>query len=104
MPSATDGFEVYKDKRGEFRWRRTGADGKVVGRSCEGYSKRSDAEANMKRGADSRDKWEFYTDRRGQHRWRRTAQNGSVIGASPAGYKSAKDAQANASLNGWTAR
>lgn len=102
MLKSTDGFEVYKDKRGAYRWRRTGPDGKIVGRSSEGYSKRADAEANMKRGENPKDKWEFYTDKRGEHRWRRTAQNGSLIGCSPAGYKSKKDAQANAALNGWS--
>lgn len=102
MLKATDGFEVYKDKRGAYRWRRTGPDGKVVGRSSEGYASRADAEANMKRGASGRDRWEFYTDRRGEHRWRRLAQNGAVTGASPAGYKSRQDAQQNAALNGWS--
>jgi uncharacterized protein YegP (UPF0339 family) len=103
MPKFVNGFEVYKDKRGEYRWRRTGPDGKIVGRSCEGYGKRADAEANMNRGNNSKDRWEFYTDRRGEHRWRCVAQNGALIGASPAGYKSKKDAQANAALNGWKA-
>lgn len=102
MPNAADGFEVYKDKRGEYRWRRTGPDGRIVGRSSESYAKRADAEANMNRGANAKDRWEFYTDRRGEHRWRRLAQNGAVLGASPAGYKSRNEAQQNAGLNGWT--
>jgi len=102
MPKEADGFEVYKDKRGHYRWRRTGADGKIIGRSSEGYTKRSDAEANMKRGTNGKDKWEFYTDSRGQHRWRCRSQNGRLIGASPAGYKSKNEAQANATMNGWS--
>lgn len=102
MPTPANGFEIYKDKRGEFRWRLTAPDGRVVGRSSEGYVNRADAEANMKRAADPRDRWEFYTDKRGEHRWRRVAQNGAVLGASPAGYKSRREAQQNAALNGWT--
>lgn len=93
--------EVYKDKRGKYRWRRTGPDGAVLGRSSEGYTKRSDAEANMNRGANAGDSWEFYTDRRGEHRWRRRARNGSLIGASPVGYGTRRDAEANAAVNGW---
>lgn len=102
MPNQTDGFEVYKDKRGAFRWRRTGSDGAIIGCASEGYSKRADAEANMNRGTNPKDKWEFYTDKRSAHRWRRRAQNGALVGASPTGYKSLNEAQTNATLNGWT--
>lgn len=101
MPRDTTGSEVYKDKRGQFRWRRTLQDGTVVGRSSESYARRADAEESMNRAPTGRDRWEFYTDRRGQHRWRCTASHGQLIGASPAGYPSKKKAQENAALNGW---
>ncbi|MEM6945462.1 MAG: DUF1508 domain-containing protein [Pseudomonadota bacterium] len=47
MPS--DKWEFYKDKRGEMRWRRIASNGKVVGASTEGYSKKADAEKNAAR-------------------------------------------------------
>ena len=103
MAGENDKFEVYKDKRGEFRWRRIASNGKIVGASSEGYSKKADCEKNMNRGHVESDKWEFYKDKRGEFRWRRTAVNGNVIGAASEGYKSRKDAEANAERQGYKA-
>ena len=101
MAGNDDKFEVYKDKRGEYRWRRKASNGNIVGASSEGYKSKKDAEANMNRGRNPSDKWEFYKDKRGEHRWRRTASNGNIIGASSEGYKSKKDAEANAARQGY---
>ncbi len=101
MAGEKDKFEVYKDKRGEFRWRRKASNGKIVGASSESYKAKKDCEANMKRGRNKTDKWEFYKDKRGEHRWRRTASNGNVVGASSEGFKSKKDAEANAGRQGY---
>ena len=101
MAGENDKFEVYKDKRGEFRWRRKAANGQIVGAASEGYTKKKDCEANMNRGANPKDKWEFYKDKRGEYRWRRKAVNGSVIGASSEGYTKKKDAEANAARQGY---
>ena len=101
MAGEDDKFEVYKDKRGEFRCRRIASNGKIVGASSEGYTKKADCEKNMKRGPNATDKWEFYKDKRGEYRWRRTAQNGNVIGASSEGYEKKKDAEANAARQGY---
>ena len=101
MAGESDKFEVYKDKRGEFRWRRTASNGNIVGASSEGYKSKKDAEANMNRGANPADKWEFYKDKRGEHRWRATASNGRQVGRSSEGYKAKKDCQHNAKANGW---
>ncbi len=98
-----DKFEVYKDKRGEFRWRRKASNGQIVGASSEGYKKKADCEANMNRGPVASDKWEFYKDKRGEHRWRRKASNGQIIGASSEGYTKKADAQANAERQGFKA-
>jgi len=49
MAGDKDKFEVYQDKRGEWRWRRKASNGQIVGASSEGYKKRSDAEANAAR-------------------------------------------------------
>ena len=101
MAGENDKFEVYKDKRGEFRWRRMASNGKIVGASSEGYRSKKDAEANMNRGPNDKDKWEFYKDKRGEFRWRRKAVNGNIIGASSEGYKSKKDCEANAARQGY---
>lgn len=103
MAGENDKFEVYKDKRGEFRWRRIASNGKIVGASSEGYTKKVDCEKNMNRGYVDSDKWEFYKDKRGEFRWRRTAVNGNIIGAASEGYKSKKDAEANAERQGYKA-
>ena len=103
MTGENDSFEVYQDKRGEYRWRRKASNGRIVGASSEGYTKRSDCEANMNRGPNPTDRWEFYQDKRGAYRWRRTAQNGNVIGASTEGYSSKADAMANAVRQGYEA-
>jgi uncharacterized protein YegP (UPF0339 family) len=103
MAGESDKFEVYQDKRGEWRWRRKASNGKIVGAATEGYKSKADAEANMKRGKNAKDKWEFYKDKRGQWRWRRMAVNGNLVGASSEGYNSKGDAEANAGRQGWSA-
>lgn len=102
MAGEDDKFEVYQDKRGEYRWRRMASNGKIVGASSEGYKKKADCEANMKRGPVATDKWEFYKDKQGDFRWRRMAQNGQQVGRSSEGYKKKADAEANAARQGFT--
>jgi len=41
-----DKWEVYKDKRGEFRWRRKATNGEITGASSESYKAKKDAESN----------------------------------------------------------
>ena len=41
-----DKWEFYKDKAGEWRWRRTAPNGEIVGASSEGYHNRSDCVDN----------------------------------------------------------
>ncbi len=101
MAAKKDQIEVYQDKRGEWRWRMTGPDGKVVGAACEGYSDKADCEKNAKRGKNAKDSWAFYEDKAGKWRWRRTASNGQIVGASPSGFMSKGDAEANASRQGY---
>ena len=101
MSGEKDSFEVYQDKRGEWRWRRKATNGRIVGAACEGYKKRSDCEANMSRGVVPTDKWEFYKDKRGEHRWRRRASNGNIIGAASEGYTKKADCEANAKRQGY---
>jgi len=101
MAGENDEFEVYRDKRGEYRWRRKASNGRIVGASSEGYKKKADCEANMKRGPVTSDKWEFHRDKRGEYRWRRKASNGQTVGASSEGYTKKSYAEANAARQGY---
>ena len=38
-----------KDKKGEYRWRRTASNGEIVGSSHEGYKNRKNCIANAER-------------------------------------------------------
>lgn len=44
-----DKWEVYKDAAGNWRWRRTASNGRIVGSSSEGYVNKSDCIANAQR-------------------------------------------------------
>ena len=46
---ASDSWEFYKDRAGDWRWRRTARNGQIVGCASEGYKARADAEANAAR-------------------------------------------------------
>lgn len=41
-------WEFYQDKKGEWRWRHLAVNGKVVGRSTEGYKAKPDCMNNAK--------------------------------------------------------
>ncbi|MHA1164451.1 MAG: YegP family protein [Alphaproteobacteria bacterium] len=108
--SSSDKWEIYQDKAGEYRWRRTASNGNIVGSATEGYAGKSDCVANAERhgmdgnpkGLGGKDKWEFYTDKKDEHRWRRTASNGEKVGGSSEGYSSKSDCEANAKRNGYS--
>lgn len=40
-------FEVYKDRRGEWRWRLVAENGRIVADSAEGYTRPEDAERSV---------------------------------------------------------
>jgi uncharacterized protein YegP (UPF0339 family) len=42
MPRDDDVVRVYKDRAGEWRWRRRAANGEVISTSSEGYSSYAD--------------------------------------------------------------
>ncbi len=46
-----DKWEIYKDNGGEWRWRRTASNGRIVGASSEGYYNKQDCIANAKRNS-----------------------------------------------------
>lgn len=45
----SDSWNIYTDARGEWRWRRTASNGRIVGASSEGYKNRADCIANARR-------------------------------------------------------
>lgn len=101
MTDDADGFTLFQDKRGHFRWRLRDSCGTVIGASSEGYVNRADCENNMRRGAVATDKWDFYKDKRGRFRWRRAALNGTIVGASSRGFMNREEAEANARRLGY---
>jgi uncharacterized protein YegP (UPF0339 family) len=44
-----DQWEFYKDKKKEWRWKRTAGNGRIVGAATEGYKNRLDCIANAER-------------------------------------------------------
>ena len=44
-----DTTQIYKDKAGEYRWRRKAVTGEIVGGSTEGYKNRGDCKNNLER-------------------------------------------------------
>lgn len=94
-------LEIYKDKRGEFRWRRTASNGEIVGASSESYKAKKDCEANANRDTVG-DKWEFYKDKRGESRWRCLSKaNGKQVGRASEGFSSLSGCKNNARMNGF---
>lgn len=49
MSERADKWEFYKDKLGEWRWRRTASNGRIVGAATEGYKNHLDCVANAER-------------------------------------------------------
>ena len=111
MGGETDHWEIYKDRRSKFRWRRIARtrNRDVYGSACEGFSRKTDCEKNAQRhgmngnprklGQD--DNWDIYQDKSGKFRWRRTAANGEITGASSTSFTDHAAALANAKRNGY---
>lgn len=49
MSQQDDTWEFYKDSEGQWRWRRTASNGRIVGSSSQGYANKSDCIANAQR-------------------------------------------------------
>jgi uncharacterized protein len=94
-------LDIYKDKKGEFRWRRTASNKEIVGASSEGYKAKKDCEANANRNT-ADDNWEFYKDKAGKHRWRCFSKaNGKQVGKATEAFSSSANAKNNARMNGY---
>ena len=49
MPKKIDTTFLYKDRKGEFRWKTQAPNNKIIGASTEGYKNKGDCLANAKR-------------------------------------------------------
>ena len=96
-------FETYEDAAGEYRWRLTGSNDRIVADSGEGYDSRSGVEDAVERvrtyapDADvltiGRATFEIYEDSAGEWRWRLRHRNGNITMDSGEGYASRSGAR-----------
>jgi len=81
-------FHLYKDKRGEYRWRLRARNRKIIADSGEGYAQKS----SCVHGIELLRAWdgdvEVFQDKGGGHRWRIRASNGEIFGDSGEAYAS----------------
>lgn len=84
-------FEVYKDKRGEFRFRLKASNGQII-LASEGYKAKASVMNGVKsvrNNSVSDVRYERKTTKNGQFRFNLKATNGQVIGTSES-YKTEK--------------
>ena len=96
-------FELYEDKRGEFRWRLRHDNGNVVGDGGEGYTRKSAAREAIERVQEYAGPaeylrldptgFEIYPDTAGEWRWRLVHRNGNVLADGGEGYTRRRDAR-----------
>lgn len=89
------GFQVYRDKAGQWRWRLVHSNGNILADSGQGYTRRHDAKRAIDRiqeGVGDMD-IEVYEDEAGEHRWRMTASNGRIVADGGEGYTRKADAR-----------
>jgi uncharacterized protein YegP (UPF0339 family) len=95
-------YEIYEDKRGEYRWRLSSGNDIIAG-SGEGYSSKSGARDAIDRVTNDapdadvlevgRPHFEVYKDRADEWRWRMVASNGRIVADSGEGYSSRSGAR-----------
>ncbi|TQQ82551.1 DUF1508 domain-containing protein [Halonotius terrestris] len=89
------GFEVYRDKADEWRWRLVHRNGNILADSGEGYSRRHDASRAVTRLQENAADLEFevYEDNAGEYRFRVESANGNILADSGEGYDSKSGAE-----------
>lgn len=109
-----DNIEFYQEDNKDWRWRVRADNAEIVGASTEGYTRRANAENNLRsllnycrpvdiriaadattREPGARHPLHFYEDDAGQWRWRVQAQNGNIVHASSEGFVRREDAVEN---------
>ncbi len=77
-------FEIYKDKKGEFRFRLKAGNGEIV-LASEGYSSKTGCKngiASVQKNSPTMSNFDASVTRGGKHRFNLKAANGRVIGTS----------------------
>ena len=87
------GFEVYKDKSDEWRWRLIRRNGRIIADGGEGYTERNDATEAVERVQSLSGETEMYEDNEGDWRWRHVTSNGRTVADSAEGYSSENAAE-----------
>jgi uncharacterized protein YegP (UPF0339 family) len=89
------GFEVYRDRANEWRWRLVHRNGTILADSGEGYTRRNDANRAVDRLRERVTELEFdvYEDNAGEYRWRLRGTNDRIIADSGEGYASRDGAE-----------
>ena len=82
-------FEVYKDQKGEYRFRLKASNGQVLLQS-EGYSSKAacmNGVESVRENSPKKERYEASVDKAGKHRFKLLAANRQTIGTSE-GYSS----------------
>ena len=72
-------FHLYRDKRGEFRWRLRARNGRIIADGSEGYAQKGSCEHGIALVRAWDGEVEIYQDKGGGHRWRIRATNGNIF-------------------------
>lgn len=86
-------FQLYQDKRGEYRWRLRSRNSKIIADSGEGYTAKASCEHGIALVRAWNGEVEIYQDTGGGHRWRIRAGNGKVFADSGEAYASRSNVQ-----------
>ncbi|MBL8126935.1 MAG: DUF1508 domain-containing protein [Thermomicrobiales bacterium] len=86
-------FHLYRDKRGEYRWRLRSRNSKIIADSGEGYTQKESCEHGIALLRAWDGAVEIYQDKGGGHRWRIRASNGEIFGDSGEAYVSRSNVQ-----------
>jgi uncharacterized protein YegP (UPF0339 family) len=96
-------FELFEDKRGEYRWRLRHDNGEIMSDSGEGYTSKSEARRAIDRVRGyvgpahylriDPTAFDVYRDAAGKWRWRLVHKNGNILADSGQGYSSRRNAR-----------
>jgi uncharacterized protein YegP (UPF0339 family) len=86
-------FQLYRDKKGEYRWRLRSRNSKIIADSGEGYAQKRSCEHGIELLRAWDGQVEIYQDSGGGHRWRIRASNGEIFGDSGEAYANRSNVQ-----------
>lgn len=87
---------IYKDAKGEFRWRITHRNKNILADSGEGYKNHQDCRSSLLNLISKLESGDytiaFYKDAKNEIRWRISHKNRNIVADSGEGYRNAGDA------------